>query len=487
MQPEKQDQIVRLLLITAVTLAVLLIAGVVGYGFWLTSPGKSPAAAAPIRETSAPTAAASEAPSANAAQAAVETTLASSEPVKAPETVNAVPVTEETQPMQSVTATATLLAVGNILPASPILNAALTTENAYNFSPFLRYLGAYAKTADFATANLETTLSGTRSTGYTGSPKYNSPDALSQAWIDAGFLGLQTANNHAYDGDSSGFHRTVTTIRSQGGYPIGTKDNDKEPSYLIKDLNGIRIGLLAFTYETDDSYVETPSLNGILLTKENSVLVNSYHPDNTEAFIEKMKVLLSEMRQAGAELTVLYMHWGERYEMLPSDSQRNLAQKLCDLGVDVIIGTHSHVVQTPELLTNRMDASHRTLVFYSLGNAFSNQRRGLNKKLSTAHTEDGLMLRLTIRRYSDGDVRVAMAEGIPLWVNLKTAENPATYTVLPLEAATQSGWKSEFGLNSTALAEATASARRTNEIVSARLTEINAVLTPQEPATAPAA
>ena len=100
-----------------------------------------------------------------------------------------------------------------------------------------------------------------------------------------------------------------------------------------------------------------------------------------------------------------------------------LAQKLCDLGVDVIVGGHPHVVEPLELLTSGVDSRHKTAVIYSLGNAVSNQRRDL-MTLNTGHTEDGAVFTVTFEKYADGEVYVADVSSCAAWTkNRNTASS----------------------------------------------------------------
>ena len=129
------------------------------------------------------------------------------------------------------------------------------------------------------------------------------------------------------------------------------------------------------------------------------------------------------MENAGAEAIVLYIHWGVEYQTKQNKTQSTIAQKMCDLGVDVIVGGHPHVIQPMELLTSTEDDNHKTICLYSTGNALSNQRKDL-MTLNTGHTEDGIIFTFTFSKYSDGTVRVENADLLPTWVDKHT--NPST-------------------------------------------------------------
>ncbi len=141
-----------------------------------------------------------------------------------------------------------------------------------------------------------------------------------------------------------------------------------------------------------------------------------------------------------------------------------IAQKMCDMGVDVIVGGHPHVVEPMELLTSSSDSRHKTAVIYSLGNAVSNQRRDL-MTLNTGHTEDGALFTVTFEKYADGGVYVADVNVMPTWVNLHSVDEKQEYNIVPLEDARRTEWQNLYGLDAAALANAVASYDRTMNIV----------------------
>jgi len=169
---------------------------------------------------------------------------------------------------------------------------------------------------------------------------------------------------------------------------------------------------------------------------------------------------------------MLYIHWGEEYQLKANSSQKTIAQKLCDLGVDVIVGGHPHVVQPIELLTGTTDESQKTVCLYSMGNAVSNQRLGNLSSVKTAHTEDGVMMQVTFAEYSDGTVIVEMADLLPFWVNMHyDADWNKLYQLMPLDDEIED-WKSQFGLTDAELKKLEESYDRTMDIVGEGLTQV---------------
>ena len=187
------------------------------------------------------------------------------------------------------------------------------------------------------------------------------------------------------------------------------------------------------------------------------------------------------MESAGAEATMLYIHWGIEYMTTPTEQQQEIAQALCDLGIDVIVGGHPHMVQPVELLESTVDPEHKTVCLYSMGNAVSNQRLGNLQSVTTAHTEDGVLFNVTFEKYSDGTVYLAGAEIIPTWVNMHLNGNGKTeYNILPLDDSRLEEWKTMFEIEDSTLNAAKNSHARTMTIVEEGLTECQDYLAQQK-------
>ena len=169
------------------------------------------------------------------------------------------PPTETTMPEpEHVVATATIGSMGDLLMHMPIFddwtkyNAAVQqSDGSYDFESVFRYLTEYITPLDFAAANLETTLCGTENGyAYSGYPLFNCPDAIVDGVKDAGFDMLLTANNHSYDTSLVGYKRTLEVVREKGLQTLGTYASPDETKWTVQEINGIRIGMLCYTYAT---------------------------------------------------------------------------------------------------------------------------------------------------------------------------------------------------------------------------------------------
>ena len=391
-------------------------------------------------------------------------------------TVPTQPTTVATEPPIVKESTFTLAATGDLLMHVAVMNTGKTSDG-YNFDSIFTYFKNYVSAADLATANLETTLaSNNNGYAYKGYPRFNCPDEIVDGAINAGFDLLLTSNNHAYDTSTTGLNRTVDVIREKGILNLGTKDTADEPDFLVVEENGIKLGLMCYTYETNRS-PDKKAPNGLTMKKADAPLMNTFDYTNLDLFYKEVRNSMTQMDTQGADAVVLFIHWGNEYQTKQNKKQTEIAQALCDLGVDVIIGGHPHVVQPVDLLTSSKDESHKTVCLYSMGNAVSNQRRA-KMNLKTGHTEDGVLFSVTFARYTDGTVILESADLLPTWVNLDT--HPETgkkaYMILPLDD-TLEDWKTAFSLSDSGLKNAKASYERTVKITGAGMEKVNAYLT----------
>ena len=373
------------------------------------------------------------------------------------------------------TGRATVLVAGDIMTHMPIVRSGKTGDG-YDFSGIFDSVRSYVSDADYAVVNLETTLSGTEGKEYTGYPHFNAPDALAAGAFSAGFDMMLTGNNRCYDYGTAGMLRTLETVRNAGLDALGTKASVEEAGYVIKDLNGVKVGMICYTFADIEADRNTPIIDGVQTDSKAAGLINAFDYGNLDMFYAEMENNISAMEAAGAEAIVLYIHWGDNFSVKPSNNQKAMAQRLCDLGVDVIAGSHPHVVQPVELLTST-DGTHRTVCAYSLGNFLSNQRAD-NIALTTGHSEDGLMLRFTLAEYSDGEVYVENLELVPTWVLVQGKDSSKTYRILPLDASIDD-WRGTFGLSAEQLGQAQKSLERTNALVDASLKAVQATLAQQ--------
>ena len=396
-----------------------------------------------------------------------------------PTTVPPTTATPTEPPVEKV-GTFTLSATGDMLMHAPVFNAA-KTGNVYDFSQAFRFFADYVSGADYAVGNLETTLAGpdfvhdSGDVGYSGYPQFNCPDGIIDGMKNAGFDLVLTANNHSYDTRTIGLNRTLEIIADRALDHLGTQADAEETDYLLVERNGITLGLMCYTYEDNlDPNIKAP--NGHTMSAADAEQICTFNYSELPTFYAEVEANMAEMEAQGAEATVLFIHWGSEYHTQQNANQSAMAQTLCDLGIDVIIGGHPHVVQPVELLTSTTDENHKTVCLYSMGNALSNQRRQ-HMNLNTGHTEDGVLFSVTFAKYSDGTVILESADLLPTWVYMGTSpvSGKWEYNILPLDDSVTDWW-SQLQLTDSMYNSCKASFDRTMAIVGSGMADVDAYL-----------
>ena len=400
-------------------------------------------------------------------------TTATTEPTTEPTEETTEATTEPpTEPPITKIATATVGATGDILMHQALIDGGYDkTTKAYDYHYIFQHFQTIVGSVDFAVANLEVTLGGNENgRKYTGYPCFNCPDPIVDALSDAGFDMLLTANNHTYDTGNHGFFRTQQVLTEKGMPYIGTRQTVEDKNYRVVDVNGIKIGMINYTYNTGVNSDGSVSLNGIKLSADNSQLVNSFSYNKLDAFYEKLGGEVEAMRADGAEAIVIFIHWGNEYQTTENSLQNKIAQNICNLGIDVIVGNHAHVPQPVELLTNENDETKKTLCLYSTGNSVSNIFRSSKWP---ANTEDGMLFTFTFAKYSDGTVIVESTRVIPTWVHRSYRADWTNEHVILYMDDTVEDWQSLLNLTNAQHSECQASYKRTMGIVGAGIEEAN--------------
>ncbi len=387
---------------------------------------------------------------------------------EAPEDPAAVPTEEETVPPtteppqpETVVATATISTQGDLLMHSPVFATAKKNDGTYDFENIFRYSKDLVSSVDYAIANLETTFGGPKHP-HQPNMAFCCPDELAADAKDFGYDMFITANNHSGDAMGDGLIRTLEVTREAGLATVGSQ-MPGEKRYTIVEVNGMKIGMVAYTWAFKDNGGSF-SLNGLAAIKDEGQM-NFYTKVNPDKLYREAEDIMEQMRAEGVDATMMQIHWGEEYTTKENALQNKIAQKLCDIGFDVIVGGHPHVVQPMELLTSTKDPEHTTVCIYSLGNAVSNQRMGVSDKFAGGFTEDGVFFTVTFEKYSDGKVYLSEVNAIPTWVNKHANDGATEYNILPLDKEKEDSWKDAFKLTDNNLAAAKRSFDRTMDII----------------------
>lgn len=377
-----------------------------------------------------------------------------------------------TEPPAEKIATAAIGATGDILMHEKVIQSGYDKKSdSYTYDSMFEHFSKWVCQVDYAVANLEVTLCGEdNGYSYSGYPRFNCPDSIVDALKNAGFDLLLTANNHSYDTGSKGFFRTQAVIAERGLPHIGSRPAPEDKNYLVADVNGIQIGMINYTYNTGTKSDGSVALNGNKLSAENAQLINTFDYKRLPEFYTQLENGIAAMRADGAEVIVLYIHWGNEYQTTESKTQNQMAQAICNLGVDVIVGNHAHVPQPVELLTNENDESKKTLCLYSTGNAVSNIRKSSKCPINV---EDGMLFTFTFAKYSDGTVLLESTRVIPTWVDRCAEGSRYQFKVLVMDD-TLEDWQAAMGLTDSQLRSCKSSYERTMEIVGEGIRQANA-------------
>lgn len=260
-----------------------------------------------------------------------------------------------------------LVMVGDALIHGNVYNDAKVGDT-YDFSPMFTEVDDFIKKHDLAFYNQETPFGG-KAMGYSGYPRFNTPSEIGDDMLEMGFNLVSLATNHTMDRGEEGVLNSLTywntkkDVLTAGSYS-SEEDRDK---IVIKEKNGIKYTMLAYA-----------TLTNYAVTSGKPYLLNMYNKEKVKADIEKVRDKV--------DLLMVSMHWGTEYATTPNTQQKEIAAYLASLGVDIIIGHHTHSVQPIEYIDG-------TLVVYSLGNFISSQLNdddlvGLMTSIKITKTED---------------------------------------------------------------------------------------------------
>lgn len=305
------------------------------------------------------------------------------------------------------TITVTIAAVGDLMCHSTQYKYAYVEADSYNFVPVYEEMMPYFNQADLLFGNFETTLSG-KAEGYSGYPRFNSPDAFGYALKEAGFDLLSTTNNHCIDRGKDGLLRTLSKMVEFGIPYIGTYSSPEDSdSIRIFDLNGLTIAFLAYSYGT----------NGHPIPKGHDYLVNLIDEEQIEEDIKNAKLL-------EPDIVTVYFHYGSEYKTEPTSAQKSIVKKTIGFGADIILGGHPHVLQPVDYFKTEGGNLDTGFVAYSLGNFVSNQRK--------RYRDAGVVLYIDITKNMVNDsVYISDVRYLPTWVFKGNIEGDPEYRILP--------------------------------------------------------
>jgi len=343
-------------------------------------------------------------------------------------------------PVTSSTTTATLAAVGDIMMYDDQLAAARKDDNTYDFTPAFRAVWAYTESADITVGNLELNFCG--GPNYSGSTQsstyFNAPESLASDLHKIGFDVLQTANTYSIVNGMDGLKSTINYLNKNGIEAVGTHLTDPAEApdkgvvirYSGPDNTGIKFAFIGFT----------KGLNGLALPNNSRYAVDLLYNDYTKAYEDIAVTAITERIEAAKahdpDVIIAMVHWGSEFELDVSKTQREIRDLMFKNGVDVILGTHSHVVgpmETHEVKT--VDGEQKTcFVAYSLGNFIS----GMDETdPNRPDTQKSVILNLEFMKDgATGETTISDIGYIPLYIlDHKDDAVETRFEVLPIRSA----------------------------------------------------
>ena len=244
----------------------------------------------------------------------------------------------------------TLIMVGDMLMHTPINETGVKEDGSIDFSHLFTHTKDMIEEADIAIVNQEVILGG-EELGISGYPAFNTYYEFGDDLVDVGFDVVLHATNHALDKGKKGILNCLSYWEEN--HPeigvLGIQDSQEEQNEIyVQETNGIRIAILNYTYGT----------NGIPLPDDMPYAVNLMDKEKMAKDITKAKEV--------SDFVVMCPHWGTEYVLEATDYQENYAEFMLEQGVDLVLGTHPHVIEPVEMMQD--EEGNEMLVYYSLGN-----------------------------------------------------------------------------------------------------------------------
>ena len=382
-----------------VLLAVIAVM-IIGITVLILRPGKS-GSASPV-PTPVPTAAPTPIPTETPTEAPTEI------PTEAPtETPTEAPAAVATAEPQTGTVaygnrSVHFRVTGDIMVTDDQLSFAKTVSNAYGdgkgytFTPQLAPVMESLQAADYTMGNLETSIGKYKTRDYSGYPMFNAPETLLDTLKECGYDFFTLANNHMLDRWFDGMKNTVNWVEQYGFAHVGAyRTQEERNTPVVIDIGGIKFGFVAYTHSTN--------------TVENSCDKAVFEYGVPYLYKADIEGDIQRLRNAGAEVVIAFPHWGDEYIRQPDNNQISYARRLAEAGADIILGSHSHMVQPMKVVNvTRNDGTNRNVfIIYSLGNFLTSH--------DMEYTDAGIILDFTVQEQPNGTFEVVDIGYVPTY------------------------------------------------------------------------
>lgn len=297
------------------------------------------------------------------------------------------------------------MVIGDMMCHSTQFIYASENCESYDFSPTYKFIKKYLESADFVIGNLETTLSGEKS-GFSGYPKFNTPEQYVMDAKEAGLDMVVLANNHITDMGFEGLKNTISVLELNNISFSGASKLEKESKENIQTVGNLNFVVLSYTYGVNISINNLKNYVNIIDTLSIKRDIEKYRPE--------------------VDIIIVYFHFGNEYDLKPREREKNIVNKTYNFGADIIIGSHPHTLQPFEYLYNGKNNNiDKSFVIYSLGNFVSNQR--------WRYSDTGVVLSFSIIKTNSKKIKLNEVSFLPFWVYKGKFDGESEYIVVPTE------------------------------------------------------
>lgn len=294
--------------------------------------------------------------------------------------------------------------VGDLLFESPFYKA---VNSGYDKNQYFNRVSKYFLDDDISIGNMEVVIGNDNLSISGDGYNFCAPKYIGDLVNTLDFQILSTVNNHTNDRGTLGINSTIdyfkkeTNIKTVGTY----KDMDDRDTLRIIEIDEVKVGFTAYTLGTNISLNESDRYKIGLYRDPNTKKMTSQYKDKITNEINKLK--------KSSDIVVVIIHWGDEFTFTPNEEQKEIANFLNSLGVDVIVGSHSHSMQPIDIIGD----NHKTLVYYSLGN-FTSQDDDIARTPKGQETFDnayqiGLLSQFTIEK-NDNSINFKDIKTIPI-------------------------------------------------------------------------
>lgn len=266
-------------------------------------------------------------------------------------------------------------------------------DDKYDYEPIFVPIVSYIQAADLAYIDQETHIGG-NDLGPSGYPSFNTTDEMATAVVNAGFDFVASATNHSYDyGALGALEHSLSVWEKQPVAFTGTAVTEEQYNRIaMQERNGITFALLNYTYGVNAYTQDQLPQYAVNFIDENRIRAN-----------------VARAREEGADVVLVAMHWGTENQTTANEEQKEWAQQLADLDVDVVLGSHPHVIGPMDWVANSNGSGHKTLVAYSLGNFLADHEEPYKENVL-----EGMLSCDFVRDEGSPEVRIENIKWTPL-------------------------------------------------------------------------